>query len=39
MESLYPPDKSSIPSWDSGKFTEPPAGKLGELNLPEGWKP
>jgi flavin-dependent dehydrogenase len=36
LESLYPPDKSPIPTWDAG----PPAGvvpdKATELTLPDG---
>ena len=39
MESLYPPGKAAIPAWDSGSLTQPPAGKLNELQLPEGWRP
>jgi hypothetical protein len=39
MESLYPPDKSAIPSWDAGTLVEIASHKVNELTLPEGWKP
>jgi flavin-dependent dehydrogenase len=39
MESLYPPDKTPIPSWDAGTNAEAEPQKVNELKLPEGWKP
>jgi flavin-dependent dehydrogenase len=36
MESLYPPDKKSIPSWKDPAPEAPPADKVNELFLPEG---
>ena len=39
MESLYPPGKQTIPPWNAGTLSQPPAGKLNELMLPDGWKP
>jgi flavin-dependent dehydrogenase len=39
MESLYPPDKRPIPSWDAGATIEQAAGKANELVLPEGRRP
>jgi flavin-dependent dehydrogenase len=39
MESLYPPDKPPIPSWNTGVTPESMPEKSSELNLPEGWKP
>ena len=39
MESLYPPDKTPIPSWDAGTKADVASSKLNELTLPEGWKP
>jgi hypothetical protein len=39
MESLYPPDKRSIPAWNQGTPLEAAPEKANELNLPEGWKP
>jgi flavin-dependent dehydrogenase len=39
MESLYPPDKAPIPSWDHGTSAEAAADKTNALQLPDGWKP
>jgi len=39
MESLYPPDKQPIPSWNAGASPDVAANKLNELFLPEGRKP
>ena len=36
MESLYPPDKRSIPSWTAEAPPEVSANKVNELYLPEG---
>jgi len=36
MESLYPPDKTSIPSWDAGTPQDSAPQKANELVLPEG---
>jgi flavin-dependent dehydrogenase len=36
MESLYPPDKKSIPSWSAGAPPEAVPDKVNELFLPEG---
>jgi flavin-dependent dehydrogenase len=36
MESLYPPQKKSIPSWNTGAPPEIAANKVNELFLPEG---
>jgi flavin-dependent dehydrogenase len=38
MESLYPPGKSAIPSWNA-PAAPPPADKANELVLPDGRKP
>jgi flavin-dependent dehydrogenase len=39
MESLYPPGKSEIPSWNRGTSLDAAPEKASELNLPDGWKP
>ena len=39
MESLYPPAKAAIPSWDAGMPSDAAADKMNELMLPEGRKP
>jgi flavin-dependent dehydrogenase len=39
MESLYPPDKGAIPSWDAGTPVAAAADKMNELVLPEGRRP
>ena len=39
MESLYPPDKRPIASWDAGAPAEQAQHKANELTLPEGRKP
>jgi flavin-dependent dehydrogenase len=39
MESLYPPGKTRIPSWNAGTPSEEATGKANELRLPEGWRP
>ena len=39
MESLYPPDKAPIPTWDGGTPAEGVPEKANELKLPDGWKP
>jgi hypothetical protein len=36
MESLYPPDKKSIPSWTAEAPPEVAANKVNELFLPSG---
>jgi flavin-dependent dehydrogenase len=36
MESLYPPDKKSIPSWTDQAPPEIMANKVNELHIPEG---
>lgn len=36
METLYPPDKTSIPSWDAGAQPEIVPDKVNELFLPAG---
>jgi flavin-dependent dehydrogenase len=36
MESLYPPGKGAIPSWDAGIPVAAAADKMNELVLPEG---
>jgi hypothetical protein len=36
MESLYPPEKSTIPTWDAGVTPELVPEKVNELYLPEG---
>ena len=38
MESLYPPDKKSIPAWTAEPPTDIAANKVNELFLPEGEK-
>jgi flavin-dependent dehydrogenase len=39
MESLYPPGKERIPSWNAGTPSEEAIGKANELQLPDGWRP
>jgi flavin-dependent dehydrogenase len=39
MESLYPPGKRPIPSWDAGATIDQAQGKANELVLPEGRRP
>jgi len=39
MESLYPPGKSPIPSWNAGMPTDLARHKANELVLPEGRRP
>ena len=36
MESLYPPDKKSIPAWTDEAPPEVAANKVNELFIPEG---
>jgi flavin-dependent dehydrogenase len=39
LQSLYPPDKPSIPLWDAGIRAEEVPGKANDLVLPDGRKP
>jgi hypothetical protein len=39
MESLYPPGKASLTTWDGGMRADAVPEKANELKLPEGWKP
>jgi flavin-dependent dehydrogenase len=39
LESLYPPDKRAIPSWDAGTPAEMATDKVNELTLPDGRRP
>jgi flavin-dependent dehydrogenase len=39
MESLYPPGKPPIPSWDAGTPAAAAGNKINELVLPDGRKP
>jgi flavin-dependent dehydrogenase len=39
MESLYPPGKATLTTWDGGMPADGVPEKANELNLPEGWKP
>jgi hypothetical protein len=39
MESLYPKDKSRIPTWDAGTPQDIAENKLNELFLPDGARP
>ena len=39
MESMYPPGRKPIPSWDAGVPVEESEHKANELRLPEGRKP
>ena len=39
MESLYPPDKKPIPTWDAGVPADQTDTKKNELMLPEGRRP
>jgi len=39
MESLYPPDKKPIPTWNAGPPQEAAPDKANELTLPEGRRP
>src|SRR5437870_541046 len=39
MESLYPPEKTPIPSWDAGVVPEVVPSKANELFLPSGPRP
>jgi len=36
METLYPPEKKGIPTWDAGKSNEVEPDKVNELFLPQG---
>ena len=36
MESLYPPDKKRLSTWDEGAPPEKAGDKVNELVLPEG---
>jgi hypothetical protein len=36
METLYPPEKTSIPSWDAGAKPDIVPDKVNELFLPAG---
>jgi flavin-dependent dehydrogenase len=39
LESLYPPDKKPIPTWNNGTPAEQAVDKANELVLPEGHRP
>jgi flavin-dependent dehydrogenase len=39
MESLYPPEKPTIPPWNAGTPADKAAHKVNELMLPEGRRP
>ncbi|MEO7158829.1 MAG: NAD(P)/FAD-dependent oxidoreductase [Vicinamibacterales bacterium] len=39
MESLYPPDKQRLPSWQEGLTPDATAHKANDLTLPEGRRP
>ena len=39
LESLYPPGKKPIPSWNAGTPQDDAAHKANELVLPEGRRP
>jgi len=39
LESLYPPDKKPIPTWDAGISADADPTRANELTLPEGRKP
>jgi flavin-dependent dehydrogenase len=39
MESLYPPGRQPIPSWNAGTPADAATGKANELILPEGRRP
>jgi hypothetical protein len=39
MESLYPPGKQPIPTWDAGAVPEDVPDKAHDLVLPAGPKP
>jgi flavin-dependent dehydrogenase len=39
MESLYPPEKRAIPTWDAGVPPEMAGNKTNELHLPSGFRP
>jgi flavin-dependent dehydrogenase len=39
MESLYPPGKATLSTWNGATAAEGVADKANELNLPDGWKP
>jgi hypothetical protein len=39
MESLYPPGKRPIPTWDAGTPATATADKMNELVLPDGRRP
>jgi flavin-dependent dehydrogenase len=39
LESLYPPDKKPIPTWNAGTPAAQAVGKANELVLPEGHRP
>ena len=39
MESLYPPGKGPIPTWDAGTPADKADDKVNELMLPEGRRP
>ena len=36
LESLYPPEKSALPTWDAGVKPEDAPDKVNELYLPAG---
>jgi hypothetical protein len=36
LESLYPPEKSAIPTWDAGVTPDDVPEKVNELYLPAG---
>ena len=39
LESLYPPGKTAIPTWDAGTPADLSPDKANELTLPEGRRP
>ena len=39
MESLYPPGKAPIPTWNAGTAQDAAPEKANQLTLPEGRKP
>src|SRR5690606_3533848 len=39
LESLYPPDKRPIPTWDAGVPAEADPARANELTLPDGRRP
>jgi hypothetical protein len=36
LESLYPPEKSTLPEWNAGTEPDDAPDKVNELYLPEG---